>query len=127
MKRRRARTGSFVAVGLSALSFCPTPGAQPPTPVRNDVPRMGQQEVIMMRHAYHEAGSYEAWHEASRSGVWPYFERLGARILGDFEIVHPAGADPTPGQDEALRFARRLRRGVLPGPLRQLRALSRGA
>ena len=106
MKRHRARTGSFVAVGLSALAFCATPGAQPTTPVRNDVPRVGQQEVIMMRHAYLEAGSYEAWHEASRSGVWPYFERLGARVLGDFQIIHPAGADATPGQDEALRFAR---------------------
>ena len=59
-----------------------------------------------MRHAYLEEGSYEAWLEASRSGVWPYFERLGARILGDFEIVYPVGADATPGRDEALRFAR---------------------
>ena len=53
-----------------------------------------------------EEGRYEAWHEASRSGVWPYFERLGARILGDFEVVYPGGDDVTPGQDEALRFAR---------------------
>ena len=106
MKSGRARAGSFAAVGLSVLAFCPAPGAQPPTPVRNDVPRVGQQEVVMMRHAYLEAGSYEAWLEASRSGVWPWFERLGARILGDFEIVYPVGTDATPGRDEALRFAR---------------------
>ena len=101
-----ARTASFVAVGLSVLALCPAAAAQPPSPVRNDVPRAGQQEVVMMRHAYLEEGSYEAWLEASRSGVWPYFERLGARILGDFEIVYPVGADATPGRDEALRFAR---------------------
>ena len=106
MKNRRARTAVVAAVGLAALALGPAPGAQSPIPVRNDVPRVGQQEVIMMRHAYLEEGRYEAWHEASRSGVWPYFERLGARILGDFEIVYPAGDDATPGQDEALRFAR---------------------
>ncbi len=106
MKNRRAGTAAAVAVGLSVLALCPAPGAQPPTPIRNDVPRVGQQEVIMMRHAYLEAGSYEAWLEASRSGVWPYFERLGARILGDFEIVYPGGDDATPGQDEALRLVR---------------------
>ncbi len=105
MKSHR-RTGNVIAVGLSALALCATLAAQSPTPVRNDVPRVGQQEVIMMRHAYLEAGSYEAWYEASRSGVWPFFERLGARVLGDFEIIHPDGADATPGQDEALRFAR---------------------
>ena len=106
MKSGRARAGSFAAVGLALLVLAPAAGAQAPTPVRNDVPRVGQQEVIMMRHAYLEAGSYEAWLEASRSGVWPYFERLGARILGDFEVVYPMGADATPGRDEALRFAR---------------------
>ena len=106
MKNHRPSTGSVIAIGLSALALCATLAAQTPTPVRNDVPRVGQQEVIMMRHAYLEAGRYEAWYEASRSGVWPFFERLGARILGDFQIIHPGGADATPGQDEALRFAR---------------------
>ena len=38
--------------------------------------------------------------------MWPYFERLGARIPSDFEIVYPVGADATPGRDEALRLAR---------------------
>ena len=106
MKNRGARTVAATAVGLAALALGPAPGAQAPAPVRNDVPRLGQQEVVMMRHAYLEEGRYEAWHEASRSGVWPWFERLGARILGDFEVVYPAGDDATPGQDEALRFAR---------------------
>ena len=96
----------FVAVGLSVLTLGPAAGAQTPAPVRNDVPRAGQQEVVMMRHAYLEEGSYDAWLDASRSGVWPYFEGLGARILGDFEVVYPVGADATPGRDEALRFAR---------------------
>ena len=74
--------------------------------VRNDVPRIGQQEIIMMRHAYLDEGSYDYWYEQSSTKVWPWFERLGARILGDFEIIYPEDEDTTPGQDEALRFAR---------------------
>jgi len=75
-------------------------------PVRNDVPRVGQQEVIMMRHAYLEEGQYEYWQQQSEVGVWPWFERLGSRIIGDFEVIYPKGEDESPGQDEALRFAR---------------------
>lgn len=75
-------------------------------PVRNDVPRVGQQEIIMMRHAYLEEGTYDYWYEQSSTKVWPWFERLGARIVGDFEIIYPDGEDATPNQDEALRFAR---------------------
>ena len=54
MKNRRARTAAVTAVGLAALALGPAPGAQSPNPVRNDVPRVGQQEVVMMRHAYLE-------------------------------------------------------------------------
>ncbi|HAO89601.1 MAG TPA: hypothetical protein DCR00_11810, partial [Gammaproteobacteria bacterium] len=75
-------------------------------PVRNEAPRTDQQEVIMMRHAYLDEGSYDYWYEQSATGVWPWFERLGARILGDFEVIYPLGDDASPGQDEALRFAR---------------------
>jgi len=80
--------------------------AAQPQPVRNDVPRLGQQEIVMMRHAYLDEGGYEYWYQESSQKVWPWFERLGARILGDFEIVYPQGEDASPGQDEALRFAR---------------------
>jgi len=80
--------------------------AAQPIPVRNDVPRMGQQEIVMMRHAYLDDGGYQHWYEQSSSKVWPWFERLGARIIGDFEIIYPDGEDLTPRQDEALRFAR---------------------
>ncbi len=77
-----------------------------PFPVRNDVARSDQQEIIMMRHAYLDPGSYDYWYEQSMTGVWPWFERLGARILGDFEIIYPLEEDATPNQDEALRFVR---------------------
>ena len=73
-------------------------------PVRNDVPRVGQQEVIIMRHAYLQEGQYDYWKQESVSGVWPWFGRLGARIVGDFEVIYPQGDDESPGEDEALRL-----------------------
>ena len=75
-------------------------------PVRNETPRSDGREIVMMRHAYLDGDSYDYWYQQSAAGVWPWFERLGARILGDFEIIYPSGQDRTPGQDEALRFAR---------------------
>ena len=72
----------------------------------NETLRADDREVIMMRHAYLDEGSYDYWYQQSATGVWPWFERLGARILGDFEIIYPLSEDQTPGQDEALRFAR---------------------
>lgn len=95
-----------LAVLLNFLLSANFSMAQDPVPVRNEAPRADQREVIMMRHAYLEQGSYEYWYAQSVSGVWPWFERLGARILGDFEIIYPLGEDATPDQDEALRFAR---------------------
>jgi hypothetical protein len=89
----------FAALGCSCLS------AQVQA-VRNDVPRIGQQEVLMMRHAYLDKGGYDYWFEQSSQNVWPWFERLGARMLGDFQIIYPESTSPNPDQDEAIRFAR---------------------
>lgn len=96
---------SIVSALILMLSNLNTVNAQA-VPVRNDVPRVGQQEVIMMRHAYLEEGQYDYWKQESVNGVWPWFGRLGARIIGDFEVIYPTGDDESPGQDEALRFAR---------------------
>ena len=92
-------------VTLFTILFCVQSASQP-GPVRNDVPRRGQPESVMMRHAYLKDGAYQHWYKQSSSKVWPWFERLGAHIIGDFEIVYPEGEDPTPKQDGALRFAR---------------------
>jgi len=104
MKFLFSKSSSVLAL-LLLLSSVNTVNAQA-VPVRNDVPRVGQQEVIMMRHAYLEEGQYDYWKQESVNGVWPWFGRLGARMIGDFEVIYPLSDDETPGQDEALRFAR---------------------
>jgi len=103
--KTNARIVSLLRITLLVMGFISSVSAQP-TPVRNDVPRLGQQEVIMMRHAYLDKGAYAHWYEQSSTKVWPWYERLGARIIGDFEIFYPEGEDATPSQDEAIRFAR---------------------
>jgi len=74
--------------------------------VRNDAPRVGQQEVLMFRHAFLEKGRYETWYQASQEGVWPWFEKIGARIVGDWQVIYPAGGSENPDLDEAYRLAR---------------------
>ena len=104
LKYQLSRISSLKIVVLAA-GLAQTASAQI-SPVRNDVPRLGQQEVIMMRHAYLDEGTYKHWYEQSSAKVWPWYERLGARIIGDFEIYYPEGSDATPDQDEAIRLAR---------------------
>ena len=77
-----------------------------PIAVRNDVPRVGQQEVLMLRHAFLEKGEYPTWKQASREGVWPWYKKLGSRIVGDWQVIYPNGGSEYPELDEALRLAR---------------------
>jgi hypothetical protein len=74
--------------------------------VRNDVPRVGQQEVLMLRHAFLEKGLYQTWYQNSRDGVWPWYEKLGSRIVGDWQVIYPNDDSAHPELDEALRLAR---------------------
>ena len=96
----------LVLAGIGMIVAADLACAQNDVPVRNETLRADDREVIMMRHAYLDEGSYDYWYQQSATGVWPWFERLSARILGDFEIIYPLSEDQTPGQDEALRFAR---------------------
>ena len=99
--------GFVIALVCSVISLFPQVDfAQEVVPVRNEVARVGQQEVIMMRHAFIEEGEYAFWERESRQKVWPWFQRLGARMIGDFQVIYPEVIDDSPGQDEALRFAR---------------------
>lgn len=104
---RNETQGFVVAVVCTFIVlFPPVDFAQEIVPVRNEVARVGQQEVIMMRHAFIEEGEYTFWERESRQKVWPWFQRLGARMIGDFKVIYPEMRDESPGQDEALRFAR---------------------
>ena len=96
-----------------------------PVPTRNEMARsLGpSDEVLMLRHKYLQKGGHDFFYEASRFGVWPWFERLGARMAGQWQVVFPDGGGNTE-TDEGYRLARyasfehwRYTRGRLAGTL----------
>jgi ligand-binding SRPBCC domain-containing protein len=76
-----------------------------PRPVRNDVAQAGQ-EVLMLRHQQLIKGSHQAFYEASREGVWPFFEKIGARIVGQWKVIHPDESTKSDEFEEGWRLAR---------------------
>ncbi len=81
--------------------------ALPPVPARNDVARsLGPaDEVLMLRHQFLQKGAHEVYYRASLFGVWPWYERLGARMTGQWQVVYPEGGE-SPDLDEGYRLAR---------------------
>jgi len=62
-----------------------------PRPVRNEATRAGR-EVVTFRYFKIRAGSFPEFLAASRDAVWPYFEKIGARVIGMWRVIPPPGA-----------------------------------
>ena len=96
--------------GPLAASAQPAPRNEAPPdprPARNEVvrPQGPFDEVLMLRHQYLDKGAHEIYYQASRFGVWPWYERLGTRITGQWQVVYPEGGEE-PLRDEGYRLAR---------------------
>lgn len=76
-----------------------------PHPVRNDVPVAGT-ELLVFRHQRFHKGGHEAYYRLSREGVWPWFEKIGSRIVGQWQVIHPDGSREDPEFDDGYRLAR---------------------
>ena len=68
---------------------------EPPRPVRNDVAQPGE-EVVTLRYFRIKKGSFDQFLKASVEGVWPYFEKLGSRVIGMWQVITPAGVEGAP-------------------------------
>lgn len=82
-----------------------TTAAQPPTepsPVRHDIPQAGT-EFLVLRHQRLIPGSHEAFYAFSRDGVWPLYEKIGTRVVGQWQVVDPVQSNDWDG---AYRLAR---------------------
>ena len=77
-----------------------------PVRVRNVQPIPGD-EVTILRSFKIEKGTYPEFHRRSREEIWPYFEKIGARIVGMWQVV-PDALDPKnqPDYDEAILLTR---------------------
>ena len=96
------------AVGPTAQTI--RQGQEPtdaPQPTRNGVVQAldPSDEVLMLRHQRLQKGAHELFYRASLFGVWPWFERLGARMTGQWQVVYPEGGG-SPDFDEGYRLAR---------------------
>lgn len=72
-----------------------------PRPVRNDVAQPGQ-EIVTLRYFKIKAGTYDQFFAASRDGVWPYFEKIGARVIGQWKVIHPNEAGDGEGEGDGF-------------------------
>ncbi|MBM3808449.1 MAG: hypothetical protein FJW22_09675 [Acidimicrobiia bacterium] len=70
--------------------------------VRNERPRPGQ-EVLVLRHQQLSKGAHEAYYRSSLAGVWPWYEKIGTRIVGQWLVIDPPG---DASSDHAYRLAR---------------------
>lgn len=75
-----------------------------PRPVRNDRAKQGR-ELLVLRHHQLRKGGHEAFYRLSAENVWPFFERNGVRIVGQWKIV---GSDQgvSADVDEVYRLVR---------------------
>ena len=63
-------------------------------PVRNLTPQPGE-EITTIRYWKIKKGGYPQFLEASQKGIWPFFEKIGARIVGMWLVI------PGPNQQPA--------------------------
>jgi len=75
-------------------------------PVRNQAAKKGE-EIVTIRYFKIRKGSFPQFLKASQDGVWPYFEKIGARIQGMWQVIpDPEGAGVSPDYDEAYLMTR---------------------
>jgi len=66
-----------------------------PRPVRNDAAQPGE-EIVTLRYFKIRKGSFDEFLRVSVEGVWPYFEKLGSRVIGMWKVITPEGVTGSP-------------------------------
>ena len=71
--------------------------SQPETPVavRNEAARPAD-EVVTLRYFKIKKGAFPQFVQASQEGVWPYFEKIGSRIIGMWQVIPATGVEGAP-------------------------------
>lgn len=74
---------------------------QAPVPVRNQVAQTTGTPITTMRHWKIKKGSFPQFLHASQTGVWPYFEKIGARVVGMWQVINVRPNDKSGGMDNS--------------------------
>jgi len=85
-------------------------GSALPHPVRNEAARGNGEEIVTLRYFKIKKGTFDQFLKASVEGVWPYFEKIGSRIIGMWQVIPAEGVDgapkPSPDFDEVYLMTR---------------------
>src|ERR1700733_2304702 len=93
----------FMAMAL-ILTACPglysqTAGRVPltqdsvsPKPVRNNIAQPGD-EIITIRYFRIKKGTFDQFLKASQEDVWPFFDKIGARVIGMWKVFEAEGGE----------------------------------
>jgi hypothetical protein len=112
----------FLAAAILALAACTiTPTQLPPNnnpiqmnrdaaatrgPVRNLAAQPGE-EIVTIRYWKIRKGGFPQFLEASQKGIWPFFEKIGARIVGMWQVIPGPDQPPaSPDYDEVYLTTR---------------------
>ena len=57
------------------------------------------EEIVTLRYFKIKKGSFDEFLRVSVEGVWPYFEKLGSRVIGMWKVITPAGVDGAPSAE----------------------------
>src|SRR5919108_3849371 len=101
---RKFRLAEIVLGALVTLFSAFSAAQSGPTPVRHDVAKAGR-EILVLRNHRLQAGGHEQFYQASRDDVWPYFERMGARVVGQWKVMRTDIPAPQ-GQEDVYRLVR---------------------
>jgi hypothetical protein len=75
-------------------------------PVRNLAAQPGE-EIVTIRYWKIKKGAFPQFLEASQNGIWPFFEKIGARIVGMWQVIPPPdGKEASPDYDEVYLTTR---------------------
>ena len=74
---------------------------QAPVPVRNQVAVTTGTPITTMRHWKIKKGSFPQFLHASQTGVWPYFEKIGARVVGMWQVINVKPDDKAGGMENS--------------------------
>src|ERR1700727_3001479 len=69
-----------------------SPEDSKPQPVRNDIAQ-GGEEIIPIRYFRIKKGTFDQFLKASQEDVWPYFDKIGARVIGMWKVFEADGVE----------------------------------
>jgi hypothetical protein len=72
-----------------------------PKPVRNDT-AIASTPIVTKRYFKIQKGKFPEVLKVSQEGIWPFFEKIGSRVIGMWLVAHPDGVDSetSPDYDE---------------------------